>query len=92
MDVRCKHTEPLVDLDQISEAYTRLLARHFPKLKPLEGAADWHLRLVWIPDDKSEVIYSVSYRDGQAHITLVRFLESAWRRFARAYSSGEEKV
>ena len=66
-----------VDLDRISEAYTRLVESYFPELGQVQGATDWNLRLVWLPDSKPEVIYSVSHRDGQARITLVRFLESA---------------
>ena len=81
-----------VDLDRISEAYTRLVESYFPELASLRGPSDWHLRLVWIPDGKPEVIYSVSCLGGTAHITLFRFLESAWRRFQRAYRQGDEKV
>ena len=81
-----------VDLDRISEAYTRLVESYFPELGQVQGATDWNLRLVWLPDSKLEVIYSVSHRDGQARITLVRFLESAWRRFALACRSGDDKV
>ena len=48
--------------------------------------------MVWLPDSKPEVIYSISQADGKAGITLVRFLESAWQRFALACRKGDEKV
>ena len=66
-----------VDLDRISEAYTRLVGSYFPELAPLQDTSDWNLRLVWLPDSKPEVVYSISCSDGKARITLVRFLESA---------------
>ena len=81
-----------VDLHQISEAYTYLLVSHYPKVSLLEHPSDWYLRLVWMPGGRPEVIYSISQADGKAGITLVRFLESAWQRFALAYRQGDEKV
>ena len=79
-------------LDSLSESYDSVLEAHFPVLDPVETPSDWHLRLVWLPDGKPEVIYSINGRSSTAQITLVRFLESAWRRFAVAYQQEEERV
>jgi len=82
----------LSNLDKISKAYDQFLASYYPKAKPITEANDWHLRLVWIPDGKPEVIYSINYRNSKLSIILVRFLESAWHKFCEAYSQEQEKV
>ena len=80
------------NLDKISKAYDQLLASYYPRAEPITEANDWHLRLVWIPDGKPEVIYSINYRHCKLSIILVRFLESAWRKFCEAFSQEKEKV
>ena len=80
------------NLDKFSKAYDQLLASYYPKVEPITEAGDWHLLLVWIPDGKPEVIYSIDFRNGKLSIILVRFLESAWRKFCNAYSQEQEKV
>ncbi len=80
------------DFDKISNAYDQFLTSYYPKAEPITEAGDWHLLLVWIPDGKPEVIYSIDFSNGKLSIILVRFLESAWHKFCEAYSQEQEKV
>lgn len=79
-------------LDEISEAYDRLLKTYSPKFQPIAANRNWHLQLTWIPDGKPEVIYSLDYRKGKLKIVIVRFLESAWRKFWNACNHRYNKV
>jgi len=79
-------------LDEISEAYDRLLKTYSPKFQPIAANQDWNLQLTWIPDGKPEVLYSLYYRKGKLKIVLVRFLESAWRKFWKVCHEGNGEV
>jgi len=79
-------------LDDISEAYDRLLKTYSAKFQPITANQDWHLQLTWIPDGKPEVIYSLDFRKGKLKIVLVRFLESAWLEFWKVCHEGHNKV
>ena len=63
-------------LNAISEGYDRQIAAYHTKVGSVTNERGWHLRVVWLPDGKPEVIYSISHQDCTARITLVRFLES----------------
>jgi hypothetical protein len=79
-------------LDAVSDAYHRFLASYHPKVSPIDGEDDWHLRLEWIPDGRPEVIYDLDFRASNLSITLTRFLRSAWREFWESYRVREVEV
>jgi len=79
-------------LTALSETFDRFLATHFPKFDPIDQPEDWHLRLLWLPDGKPETVYDLDYRDGKLSIVLTRFLESAWKKYWKAFNEKAEKV
>ena len=52
-------------LDEISNAYDRLILGYLRRFDPVTAQGDWHLRLAWIPDGQPEVVYDIDYRSGQ---------------------------